>query len=57
MFLLAPDSRGELISPSCNMRGGGITEADVVYSTNSYMLLPPDFVLGVRESEMIETYT
>ena len=57
MFLLAPDSRGELISPSCNMRGGGITEADVVYSTNSYMLLPPDFVLGVRESEMIEAYT
>lgn len=40
----------------CKVRGGGNTEANV-YSTNSDLLLLPDFVLGVREPKMIETYS
>ena len=57
MFRFAPDSRVELISPSCKVRGEGILDADVVYSTNSSMFLLPDPVLGVRKSKIIETYS
>lgn len=57
MFRFAPDSRVELISPSCKVRGEGILDADVVYSTNSSMFLLPDLVLGVRKSKIIETYS
>lgn len=56
MFLLAPDSRVELVSPSCKGRGEGIIEADIVYSTISHVFLLPELVLGIRESKMIETY-
>lgn len=43
MFLLASDSRAELVSP-CWKVEGGIIEADVVYSTNSYVFLLPDLI-------------
>lgn len=45
MFLLTPDFRAELIRPSCEVRAGGFTEADVVYSRGRSELLPLDLVL------------